>query len=413
MVERRSYDAWGKRRNQNGTAMSNAFVTSEVRHSFTGHEDLGELGLIHMNGRLYDPAIGRFLSADPHIQYVDDMQNYNRYSYINNNPLSATDPSGYFFKSIFKGLKKLFKNKVFRIVGQVLATVYGGPQGAALFSAASTYAQTGSLTDALTAGVKTYITAQAFNQIGPPGVDGFDVANIAANAAVGCVTSAASGGKCGAGALSAGFSAAVGNSGLFKNSWGPVANAMARAVVGGTASVLGGGKFENGAATGAFTYLYLYGRQVYSDRLNDLAIKEQLNGGERIAAEFSLAVDENLCVKAEISICAGPGSIRAIGTRAAFVISETLAGSGNFTSRFVLTVDELLDTGMSFLGKGYREIGKPGSGVYRSADGLRQFRIDNSSIAGGHSPNVPHGHLETYAPGGVRPISNNHIQFVE
>ena len=283
MVERRSFDAWGKRRNQNGTAMTNAFVTSEVRHAFTGHEDLGELGLIHMNGRLYDPAIGRFLSADPTIQYADDMQNYNRYSYINNNPLSATDPSGYgFFSSIFKGLKKLFKNKVFRIVGQVLATVNGGPAGAALFSAASTYAQTGSLTDALTAGVKTYITAQAFAQIGAPKVDGFDVANIAANAAVGCVTSAASGGKCGAGALSAGFSAGIGNSGWIKDSWGPAANAMARAVVGGTASVLGGGKFENGAATGAFTYLYVYGQMEYSRRYES-SIKNEIDESERVA----------------------------------------------------------------------------------------------------------------------------------
>lgn len=65
VTERRSYDAWGKRRNQNGTAMSNAFVTPEERHGFTGHEELDDVGLIHMNGRLYDPVIGRFLSADP------------------------------------------------------------------------------------------------------------------------------------------------------------------------------------------------------------------------------------------------------------------------------------------------------------------------------------------------------------
>ena len=95
VTERRSYDAWGKRRNLNGTSIANAFVTSDVRHAFTGHEDLGEVGLIHMNGRLYDPATGRFISADPTIQFPRYMQSFNRYSYINNNPLRSTDPSGY------------------------------------------------------------------------------------------------------------------------------------------------------------------------------------------------------------------------------------------------------------------------------------------------------------------------------
>lgn len=47
-----------------------------------------------MNARLYDPMLGRFLSADPHIQSPDCPQNYNRYSYCLNNPLRYTDPTG-------------------------------------------------------------------------------------------------------------------------------------------------------------------------------------------------------------------------------------------------------------------------------------------------------------------------------
>lgn len=95
LVERRSYDTWGKRRNLNGTSYANAFVTPAERHGYTAHEELNELGLIHMNGRIYDAAINRFTSVDPYIQYPDDMQSYNAYSYVMNNPFVATDPSGF------------------------------------------------------------------------------------------------------------------------------------------------------------------------------------------------------------------------------------------------------------------------------------------------------------------------------
>ncbi len=49
-----------------------------------------------MNGRVYDPILGRFLSPDPNVQVVTDLQSYNRYSYVLNNPLRYTDPTGYF-----------------------------------------------------------------------------------------------------------------------------------------------------------------------------------------------------------------------------------------------------------------------------------------------------------------------------
>lgn len=65
-----------------------------------------------MNGRIYDPTLGRFLQADPHIQAPMNSQSYNRYSYVLNNPLSYTDPSGYFFKSLVKSVKKHWKTIV-------------------------------------------------------------------------------------------------------------------------------------------------------------------------------------------------------------------------------------------------------------------------------------------------------------
>jgi len=48
-----------------------------------------------MNGRLYDPVLARFASADPTVQSPGNMQSYNRYTYGWNNPLVGTDPSGF------------------------------------------------------------------------------------------------------------------------------------------------------------------------------------------------------------------------------------------------------------------------------------------------------------------------------
>jgi RHS repeat-associated protein len=62
---------------------------------FTGHEHLDNLDLIHMNGRVYDPQLGRFISADPFVSSPYVGQSLNRYSYVWNNPLSFVDPSGF------------------------------------------------------------------------------------------------------------------------------------------------------------------------------------------------------------------------------------------------------------------------------------------------------------------------------
>jgi len=83
-----TYDAWG---NQTVTRNDIGF-----HRGYTGHEMLPEFGLINMNGRLYDPQIGRFLSTDNYVQEPWNSQNFNRYSYCLNNPLKYTDPDGEF-----------------------------------------------------------------------------------------------------------------------------------------------------------------------------------------------------------------------------------------------------------------------------------------------------------------------------
>ena len=96
------YDPWGARRNPDGTQAEPASFNLQVGHrEFTGHEVIPNVGLINMNGRVYDPVLSRFLSADPVIQTITDLQSFNPYSYVLNNPLRYTDPTGYFFEGGF------------------------------------------------------------------------------------------------------------------------------------------------------------------------------------------------------------------------------------------------------------------------------------------------------------------------
>lgn len=88
------YDAFGSRRAMLGESFISEFISSLPR-GYTGHEHLDKLGLIHMNGRVYDPEIARFLSADPIVQAPNNLQSLNRYSYVMNNPMKFTDPSGF------------------------------------------------------------------------------------------------------------------------------------------------------------------------------------------------------------------------------------------------------------------------------------------------------------------------------
>ncbi|MDN3577349.1 RHS repeat-associated core domain-containing protein, partial [Chitinimonas viridis] len=96
LKDKLAYDAWGKRRNLNGSGMPDELGDGKViDRGFTGHEMLDELDLVHMNGRIYDPLVARFLSADPLIQDPEHSQSYNRYTYVWNNPTNMTDPTGF------------------------------------------------------------------------------------------------------------------------------------------------------------------------------------------------------------------------------------------------------------------------------------------------------------------------------
>ena len=111
-----TYDAWGKQ-----TITKNAMG---LTRGYTGHEHWNQFGLIDMNGRFYDPLIGRFLSPDPYVQAPYNLQNFNRYSYCLNNPLKYTDPSGEYF-----GIDDLIAGAIGGTVNLVVNAIQGNLGG--------------------------------------------------------------------------------------------------------------------------------------------------------------------------------------------------------------------------------------------------------------------------------------------
>jgi RHS repeat-associated protein len=97
VVEKRLFDAWGSLINYYNVAGIPFGGWGAFDRGYTGHEHLQSIGLIHMNGRLYDPKLHRFLQPDKFVQEPFNTQNYNRYGYCWNNPLKFTDPSGEWF----------------------------------------------------------------------------------------------------------------------------------------------------------------------------------------------------------------------------------------------------------------------------------------------------------------------------
>jgi RHS repeat-associated protein len=114
VIAEQNFDAWGRYRNPSNWTYNNVPARPDwLYRGFTGHEHLSQFALINMNGRMYDPVTCRILSPDNYVQQPFNTQNYNRYSYVLNNPLKYSDPSGQFivvdswltgfFSGLFRG----------------------------------------------------------------------------------------------------------------------------------------------------------------------------------------------------------------------------------------------------------------------------------------------------------------------
>ncbi|MBO1363513.1 VCBS repeat-containing protein [Prevotella sp. A2931] len=109
-----SYDAWGRQ-----TVTLNSIG---LHRGYTRHEMLNEFDIINMNGRLYDPVLGRFFSPDNYVQLPDNSQSFNRYSYCLNNPLKYTDHSG----ELFGIDDAVFAFALFGVANSMMQAAYNG-----------------------------------------------------------------------------------------------------------------------------------------------------------------------------------------------------------------------------------------------------------------------------------------------
>ncbi|MBR9910644.1 MAG: hypothetical protein GYB33_09885 [Gammaproteobacteria bacterium] len=289
------FDAWGQRINPSTSAVL-ANIATDINFSvaniattrgFTGHEMLDQVGLIHMNGRIYDARLGRFLQADTVIQFPDYTQGYNRYSYVLNNPLNMTDPSGHILPVIVGAIAAAAGATAVEIAIYV---------GVAAFT--QTLAQGGSFGDALISGV----SAAALTYMGAtmiPGASTFGDYAIAvvSMGTVGGITSTLQGGKFGHGFVSAGIGGALGGKVGGALGGGLAGNVIGGAIVGGTMSKVTGGKFANGARYGAFvaTVNWAAGRAVRTTgQINNPEVSIETDIKLRDNAINNMNVDETL-----------------------------------------------------------------------------------------------------------------------
>ncbi len=296
IIERRSYTPFGKIRAMHYGIHNNRYANTviDTTRAFTGHEHIAEFsGLIHMNARLYDSDIGRFLSADTLIQYPEHSQGYNRYSYIENNPLMAPDPTGHgffsFLGSIFNAIFSNIRTIASIVVGVVImATLPGALAGlggifattatgamsmatmivtGAVSGFASALVSTGSFSMALKAGFWGAVSAGVAYGIGH-GIKALQTLyakstefaasmyRALAHGLSRAVIATVRGGKALGGFLSGFAGSLLGGFAKGLENVDTITKTILVAIAGGTASVLGGGKFANGAMSAAFVFMF-------------------------------------------------------------------------------------------------------------------------------------------------------------
>ena len=313
-----AYDPFGKRRFPGGSYdASGAIVVpwsttldNGTGRGYTTHEQIDDIGLVHMNGRLFDPTIARFLQTDPMLQSPANLQNYNRYSYCVNNPVTCSDPSGQKFLGnmlSLNPLKSLYATNavsmaaaldIYKVsfpewywintkiahtkIGYQVGSIAIGIASAYYCSAAAyvcdaigtaawaTFAGKSSdqaLDAGLIAGAMSFMNGAITADLPTDGGEWVPTwapeANTVARTAMGCISAKIGGSSCGSGAASAFVSAAWANYCAQCGSSNYLSGTLTHAVVGGVASMAGGGSFAQGAKAGATSYVFALAKQAY------------------------------------------------------------------------------------------------------------------------------------------------------
>lgn len=273
MIERFSFDPFGAPRDLNTLAPLNDWSAGTSR-GYTGHEMDASTGLINMNARLYDPVLGRFISADTVIPDPGNMQSFNRYTYVKNNPLMYTDPTGHFDAGglIFGLAVGVMTAGLGMAIGAAIAglssTAFAAGVAAGLYSGAAMAgmaiagAWTGLIMSGLNIGaagiaaisaVVTFGIGDAFPIVNNGSlVDEF--ANALAHGAYAGVEAAWQGDNISAASMSAFVSAAFTPTPVKGRPANP-AMVLVAGIIGGVSSNLAGGKFVDGFSSGVMIHL--------------------------------------------------------------------------------------------------------------------------------------------------------------
>jgi len=293
-----SFDFFGQKRNVTdwstiltNTKFSPLDLTSK---SYTGHESADEVGVIHMNGRIYDPKIGRFMQADPQIDGATDSQGYNRYTYVRNNPLAYTDPTGFRRSGGLKNFGRIHRaasygfGGSFGLAGLAIAHAYNNntkvqgavnliitvvgtyfcppcaPGIAAGVASHSSAVNGGNAVDSAKAGGRAYVTTYISMKVSGAIGSNFKacmpncvVQSALTHGALGGVMNVLNGGKFGHGFASSFLSKYIGvKANLMENVSSRFTRTMIAGIIGGTVSAATGGKFANGAAQSAIQWAF-------------------------------------------------------------------------------------------------------------------------------------------------------------
>lgn len=284
VVQRFRFDAWGRARGMETADDGADGMAAAWTRGFSGHDHVPQFAVVHMNGRVFDPRLGVFLSVDPLTSDATDPNDLNPYAYARQNPLKLRDLSGYgFFDDFFRDpigtigrelgnawrdttqfVGKHWREIVVVAVAVGVTAICAGtcaPVVAAALAGAAAGATAGALyggtiDDVMRGAIVGGVFGAFSGVIGTSTLPAWGKAT--GYGLVSGTRTAMSGGEFGRGFVIGVISTGVDAQGLFSGTEAQdVALRVATgAAVNGTVSHLSGDKFENGALTGAFHQLW-------------------------------------------------------------------------------------------------------------------------------------------------------------
>lgn len=375
-LEQRHFDAWGNFTHLqigNGAIITDKNIIDNasllIERGYTSHEHFAEVGIIHMNGRLYDPLLRRFLNADENIQDPYNTQNYNKYGYVMNNPLMFNDPSGEFWQFLAIPIVKALLFAVVSYTATVLIT-------GAKFNILNLYSTI--VMSMISAGITTVIgdvfstaTASIGNEAlkslvhaGVQGTLGFMQGGNFLTAAASALL---------ASAVSFGYGQAVGSA------YSGVEQVAVGMLSGGVGSALSGGNFWDGVKIGGIVALFNHtmhrmdggpgdgGKKKSNYKIPRKTVNFKVEQGAAlfIQKDSKSTIDVDVyTIKGSMTLVGNELTVTAVGSTINTQISPYFFGEVNIVgsspyglSTFNVTMPLYRSYGSKIIESGYREIG--------------------------------------------------------